>query len=370
MHRFLNTFQRLDSVEMVNFIELDSSVREENPTIILGKNILLKIVEDPSKQALLKNKDVRKFVSIPNLCNDEIRGLIQALLEHETYLTAPSFLQLLVQGKDKLKELEPHLHWLEQILAPIKEAKIFKVLEESTHEKFAEDEFRKKLTQRKDLMADIMFRIKGEISKEQLSEYEKKFMSIARELEKKTGVWIAVPSTLFLCPKCKRILFANEIVNKKCLSCNRKISEETVDRIPIYKTREEIKRVWGSNLWFEAYFANLLRKLGFQTWVGVHSMGVSGILHEVDVLAIRRGTAIVAECKTGRISRNHVFNFCTKVGDLRAHIAILALVEELPEPETREFVKRNPALIGLENMGKRKETDILTDLKTRLSIKA
>src|SRR3990170_8412901 len=39
--------------EMPNFIELDSSIREENPTIIVGKNILLKIIEDSRKQALL-----------------------------------------------------------------------------------------------------------------------------------------------------------------------------------------------------------------------------------------------------------------------------------------------------------------------------
>jgi len=36
---------------MPNFIELDSSIREENPTIILGKNILLKIIENSDKQA-------------------------------------------------------------------------------------------------------------------------------------------------------------------------------------------------------------------------------------------------------------------------------------------------------------------------------
>jgi hypothetical protein len=39
---------------MPNFIELDSSIREENPTIILGKNIIIKIIEDAKKQALLK----------------------------------------------------------------------------------------------------------------------------------------------------------------------------------------------------------------------------------------------------------------------------------------------------------------------------
>ena len=65
-----------------------------------------------------------------------------------------------------------------------------------------------------------------------------------------------------------------------------------------------------------------------------------------------------------------MFNFCTKVGDLKAHVSILALIGNLPESETREFVKKNPAIIRLEDMGKMKEVDILTDLRQSLSIKA
>jgi len=54
---------------------------------------------------------------------------------------------------------------------------------------------------------------------------------------------------------------------------------------------------------------------------------------------------------------------------LKAHLSILALIGELPEPETREFVKKYPSIITLENMGKIREADILADLKHRLSTK-
>lgn len=116
--------------------------------------------------------------------------------------------------------------------------------------------------------------------------------------------------------------------------------------------------------------ARLLRKLGYKTWTGVHVMGASGILHEIDVLAIRKGTVLNVECKTGKVSRNAVFNFCTKVGDLKSHVSILALIQKLPESETREFVKKNPAIIRLEDMGKRRESEIVNYLKGRLTIKA
>jgi len=357
-------------IKIPKFIELDSSIREENPTIILGKNILLKIIEKSNKQVLLCNNTVKKFISIPNLCNDEVRGLIENLLEQEAYLTAPSFLQMLIQNKDKLEKLPPYLQWLDQLLNPLKEAKLFKVLQENVQEKIEEEEFKKLTKQRPDLLADFMLRLKGQVNKAQLLEYEKKLLAIDKEIEKKAGFKITVPSVLFVCPKCKKILFSNEITNRKCLSCNKIISEDKVTRIPISKVPDEIKILWRSNLWFEAYCANLLRKLGFKTWVGVHVMGASGILHEVDILAIRGGVVIIGECKTGKISRNDVFNFCTKVNDLKAHVAILALIKELPESETRDFVRRNPAIIRLENMGKKKEDEILADLQQRLSLKA
>ena len=88
-------------------------------------------------------------------------------------------------------------------------------------------------------------------------------------------------------------------------------------------------------------------------------MGASGMLHEVDVLAIRDESVIACECKTGKVTRNDVFNFFTKVSDLKVNLSILVLIHSFPEPETRRFVKRNPAIIGLENMGKREDTEIL-----------
>lgn len=345
---------------------LDSSVREENPTLILGKNILLKIVEDTKKKNLLRNKLV-KFVSIPGLCNDDVRSLIDSLVEREACLTAPSFFQALIQEREKIEDLEPVLDWFERIMAPLKESKFFKAIEKKISE---EDKFVKELLlEQKDLLPDLMLRV-GKIDKEQLRKYEKKLVALNKEIEKKTGLRILVSSTLFICPDCKVILGSPEISFKKCYSCNKKMNEENVERIPIYKIPDEIKNVWQSNLWFEAYFAKLLRKLGCKTWTSVHAMGVSGILHEVDVLAIKNGTVLICECKTGKVSRNNVFNFCTKVSDLKAHISILALIRELPEPETREFVKKDPAIIRLENMGKMKEVDILAHLKHRLSIKA
>ena len=222
-----------------------------------------------------------------------------------------------------------------------------------------------------EIMSDIMYGVVGKVDEELVQEENKKIMSIGDKIKEKTGFDILAPSTLLLCPKCRVILSTEEYRDiKKCYVCAKKVKREDADRIYVYKVHDQIKKVLEKNLWFEAYLDRLLRRLGWKTWTSVHVMGASGILHEIDVLAIRKGTILIGECKTGKVSRNDVFNFCTKVGDLKSHVPILALIKELPEPETREFVRKNPAIIRLENMGKMKETEILNELERRLSIKS
>ena len=228
----------------------------------------------------------------------------------------------------------------------------------------------KKLKDNKDLLQDFMFHIKGEIEPKLIEKHENQLLELDKELEKKIGFSLLVASTLFACPKCNVLLFSQELHDKKCLSCGTEVSQDNVKRFPIYQISDEIKIVWSSNLWFEAYVAGLLRKLHFKTWTGIHAMGASGILHEVDVLAIKDGALVICECKTGKVSRNNVFNFCTKVNDLKAHVSILAMLGELPEPDTRAFLMRNPAIIRLENMGKIPEKEVRADLDKRLYLKA
>jgi hypothetical protein len=347
--------------------ELDSSyVQEENIVLILGRTIILKMIENKQITDLLNTENSKKFVSIKNLCNDEIRLLIDKLMEKEVYLTAPSWLKKLMQGKDKLAQLEPALKWFGEITRDIAQSELAKVMAKKLVEESKLDE---ELLKREDLRADLLFRVKGEINTKQLKNYESNLQSIAKKIKEKTGFRILEPSTLFICPNCKVVLDEKEIDSKKCLSCNKEIGE--AERIPIYKVGENIKKIWFNNLWFEAYVGKLLEKLGWKTWVSVNVIGTSGVLHQIDVLAIHKskGTVLVAECKTGKVSRNEVFNFCTKIGDIKAHMAILALIDELPDPATREFVRKNPAIIRLENMKNLNEDNVLSDLRKKFEIK-
>jgi alkylhydroperoxidase/carboxymuconolactone decarboxylase family protein YurZ len=341
---------------------LDSSLQEENITLILGKNILLKIIEDPEKQMLLNESVVKEFISISNLCHDEVRSLIEELMEEEERILSDGHFYALydiisrnIIPRDIISDF---LIVNDKKIAAV-EAK--KSKRSGKGGKFFEGAFKDTFRR---------YFLFGKVDEKFIQEKNKKLISLGSEIKERTGFDMLVPSNLLLCPDCKTILSIGEFKgNKKCHRCEKEIKRENAARIYVHKVREEIKEIWKNNLWFEAYVARLLRKLDCKTWTSAHVMGASGILHEVDVLAIKDGTVLVCECKTGKVSRNDVFNFCTKAGDLKAHISILALIGELPDPETREFVKKNPAIIRIENMGKMKEDEILEFLTTKLSIK-
>ena len=52
----------------VTEIPLDSSAREENVTILHGKNLLLKIIENERVKQFLSRTDVREFLSTDDIC--------------------------------------------------------------------------------------------------------------------------------------------------------------------------------------------------------------------------------------------------------------------------------------------------------------
>jgi hypothetical protein len=307
---------------------------------------------------------VKKFVRIPNLPNKNIGALVDELIYQDNYVDTPPLLRNIMASKEKFEETLKVLEEFVSLFQPLMGSKFFKGFEQVI--KFEDEKAKEIVEENKEYIQDLAFRVKGQVDEEFVNSYEKNLLSMSSKFEEETGVKLVVSKNLFVCPNCKSRLWDKEIADKKCLSCNFSVSQNNVKRIPVYRINDKIKIVWETGLWFEAYLAILLNKCGYKTWTGVHVMGASGILHEIDVVAIKDGTLIVCECKTGKISRNDVFNFYTKVGDTKAHLSILALIDDFPDPETRNFVKRNPSIISLEKMGEKDSSLVVSELEQRL----
>lgn len=223
----------------------------------------------------------------------------------------------------------------------------------------------KKVSEQANLSFATATTLTGPKASSRLKAKEKRNLQLEEEIKKIIGLDLLEPAIALICPHCKNVLQIGEFKGTlKCKICEKDVSRSSAKRFPIHQVPEVLKKVWVSGLWLEAYFAKFLRKLNCKTWVKVHIMGASGVPHEIDVLAIKEGNIIVAECKTGKVSRQDVFNFLTKTQDLKVHMGILALLESLPEPETKDFVKKNRLLHLIDNMKSKKDDQVLSDLKS------
>ena len=172
-----------------------------------------------------------------------------------------------------------------------------------------------------------------------------------------------------LCPSCGEMLLKIGIIKRaiKCKSCHKKITPKNVSYLHLNKLSSRIRQLYEKNLWFEEYVAKLLRKIKWENiWTHAYILGASGVRHEIDILAIKESRICLAECKTGKIARADVFNFWTKVYDIRSHISLFASLKKMPDPETRQFLENKPSIILLENIGELSEKELLATLKSSM----
>lgn len=336
----------------INIEQLDASASEENVTLLLGRNILLKIVEDLDSKSLLKDPLVEKLISASDLCGERVVRAMDNLLKSDVLHEPP--LSWTSQSK-------PLIRWGVDFFENIPSSTITAETKTAFQTRNYEVSFL-------NAAATLSHLEPGRLAKSGLVKRDRKLQELGQEVKGLTGLDMLEPTVVIFCPHCKWILSIGEFKGPlKCGNCGKEASRSQGKRIPVHRVSHPIRRVWGAGLWFEAYVARLFRTLGWKTWLKVYIMGSSGVSHEIDVLAIKGGNIAVTECKTGRVSRNDVFNFLTKTQDLKVHLGLIALLGELPEAETKDFVKKNRVLSLMEGMSKMKEDQIVDRMKQLLA---
>lgn len=334
-------------------------------TLLHGKNLLLKLIEDSATQQLLSRKEVQDFLATDDLCYKGFREPVNRILELEKRNTMEMEREILYLRRDVYYFLRSpratriSAKELPQPVVPKRVATLY----------------------RRQLAGSIKRLQKVDRS---LLENEEKVRSFNKDAE------VLYPTVLLRCPKCGMPLFKEktskehlprrryppgfdiEILRGEvkgpahCATCGTKFDRESALRTNLHAVKETIREVWEKNLWLEDYVSKLLQSMEWKTWSHVHVLGSSGVRHEVDVLGVKMtkfgSYVLVCECKTGRVSRQEVFNFWAKVYDIKSHVSMLALIEQLPEPETREFVTKNPSVLLLENMGEKRKSEITKEL--------
>lgn len=136
-------------------------------------------------------------------------------------------------------------------------------------------------------------------------------------------------STFFICKRCHNIISTNRFAPVMC-QCDARISRVIdVRKEPIAYFDVRLRNFISNNYWFEHGIDFLLRRKNFQTLCGVHVLGHSGCMHEIDNIAESKTSnfRIFCECKTVEIKTNDVFVLAGKMTDIgcsRAYIFTVA----------------------------------------------
>ena len=365
----------------VTEIPLDASTREEDVTILHGKNLLLKLIENKEVKQFLSGKDVEQFLSTEDLCFKGFRETMNSLFKVQ---------------RDFQSALERALYEIERgffisvrrrlrVRYPIYSGRTLRELSREPFPKQVLVEYKK----RNSALMKRLLKTDQELLKceEKIKEFNKNLevlyptvilrcsmcgSPIVKEREKPGTRLIHVPpgaggisySTYLHLEHLGFDVVKGEFKGSvKCTFCGHVIEREEALRTHIHWLKDPILKLWESNLWLEDYVSRLLRSMQWDTWSHVSVLGASGVRHEVDVLGVKGSYVLVCECKTGHVTRQDVFNFWAKVYDIRSHVSMLALIEQLPEPETREFVVKNPSVVLLENLGEKKKSQITEELR-------
>jgi hypothetical protein len=351
----------------VTDIPLDSSAREEDVTILHGKNLLLKLIEDKNAKQFLSQTELQKFLSTEDLCAKGFRETMNRMLEMERHIAL---------------RLEENV---EEYLFITRRFSRREIPTERTISRRSLRQEPPEIVSRFRARVDATVREVQKLDKE-LPGLEDKIKEFNKELE------VLDPIVLSRCPRCRMPVIRERKEERtpenvhithrafreersqvlkgelkrpaKCKFCGNTVDRENVKRTHLHSVKENIRRLWESNLWLEDYSSRLLKSLDWQTWPHVHVLGSSGVRHEIDVLGVKGSYVLVCECKTGRVSRQDVFNFWAKVYDIRSHVGMLALIEELPEAETKEFVAKNPSVVLLEKLGEKGKKQIIDELRS------
>jgi hypothetical protein len=191
--------------------------------------------------------------------------------------------------------------------------------------------------------------------------------TIDKKLKNKIGFSLVFESQLFICPRCDIVQVSAK--GNICENCYHEIPQNQKETFPIVKIHDAIRRIWTSGIWLNAYLANLLRKLGWETWINIHVMDPSGVFRRVGIIAVKNSRILLGECIPSPATRKNVLNLLTNIADLNVKVAIIATTKTiaLSEPERRKYFLPNPSIIRIETMGQSDETQILHDVERQLT---
>ncbi|MFH1714317.1 MAG: hypothetical protein ABH831_01875 [Candidatus Nealsonbacteria bacterium] len=280
--------------------QLDNDGKENDVTILLGKNLLLKLV--PGDSVFFKEKALQDLIKISDLLPSDI--FTKIMKEKELSEDISDKLSSGIKTQEDLASLRATDETFDQLIK--------KTLEKTKQE-----------------VADRNDKI--------------------RDIERETRLFLAKNFPLYFCRDCVSYLAnSSDSLPDSCKFCGRQ-TEEDQQTFTRFLDARVISYLNG--FWLEDYIAKILKSIGWKTWCHGSVMGSSGTYHPIDILAIDpNGRTLVAECKSGAFGTKDIFSFSAQYFDIKSPYGFFFALRERPDSRGKEFMERTPGLCLLDNL--------------------
>jgi len=281
---------------------LDNYHQEENYIIVEGRNILLRLI--PGKSLISKSPNLRKAISIPDMITSNRLAAFRSISKLST------------QAKKELGD------YINKPLSSTKE----------------------------------------------LSDFKDKIEFITKSIgdeERKIGVSLASANFWSFCTDKKCNAFIGEFDGRinKCQKCNSSLGDD--GKVRANYLDNIASGFLDGGIWFEDYMHMLLEKNGWKVWSHTEIMGNSGILHPIDLLAIKDGSILIAECKIGKVSPRDISHFMIQKLDIPSHFGFFFSLKECSSKNTAILFEKSTSLL-LDNMEGKKDEEIIEKINKHI----
>lgn len=213
--------------------------------------------------------------------------------------------------------------------------------------------------------ATITTQIRDKLTKfltDELSKCKAQIINASSDIEKterEVGIRLSDSYKLGFCKKCHAYMGEMSSLITQCPKCSEPITEESkVDVTYLDKTAYSFL---DGGIWFEEYVRRLLEEQDWKVWTHVSVMGSSGILHPIDVLAIKNGRVLIAECKTGAIDARDISHFMTQKSDIPSHFGLFMSVMNCSSKNNANLLKVSTSCL-IHEIGNKTDTEITKEI--------
>lgn len=180
--------------------------------------------------------------------------------------------------------------------------------------------------------------------------------------------------SLYLCRSCNYLISTGSFTKNSPLECRcgREIQRpQDCEKRSIKMLEAEFSKIYQQDMLLEYSFERLLKKANMNTISGVYCLGISGIKHELDVVADSRSknVRVLVECKSKKITCNDLMLFNQKCQELGCDIKIFVAIGEIASDREKRFAKSEDILL-VENFYEQNPNELLERIKSKLDTKS